>query len=64
MMTHFITVEIDLQDTPAKMRQAIEIELQKYGELLRWAVTSVDVELQRARVEAVVTSEAGIAASL
>ena len=55
MNTHFITVEIDLQETPTQMHQVIEAELQKQGEPLRWAVTSVDVERQKACVEAVVT---------
>ncbi len=55
MNTHFITVEIDIQETPTQMHQVIEAELKKQGEPLRWAVTSVDVERQKARVEAVVT---------
>ncbi|MBV8884532.1 MAG: hypothetical protein JO235_11130 [Chroococcidiopsidaceae cyanobacterium CP_BM_RX_35] len=61
MTTHFITAEIDLQDTPAQMRQVIEAELQKRGEPLRWAVTSVDIGRQLARVEAIVTLAADIA---
>jgi len=55
MTTHFITAEIDIQETPAQMHQAIEAELQKRGEPLRWAVTSIDVDRQKACVEAVVT---------
>lgn len=55
MTTHFITAEIDLQASPAEMHQAIETELQKRGEPLRWAVTDVDVERQTAVVEAIVT---------
>ncbi len=55
MTTHFITAEIDLQDTPIKLQQAIEVELKKQGEPLRWAITSVDVEQQSCTVEAVVT---------
>ena len=57
MTTHFITAEIDLQETPAELHQAIEAELQKQGEPLRWAVTSVDADQQKAVVEAVVTLE-------
>lgn len=63
-MTHFITAEINLQDTPAQMRQVIEAKLQKHGEPLRWAVTSVDVERQQACVEAIVIVEADIAVSV
>ncbi|MEH2062690.1 MAG: hypothetical protein V7K50_10465 [Nostoc sp.] len=54
MTTHFITAEIDLQETPAELLQVIETELKKQGEPLRWAVTSVDVDEQKATVEAVV----------
>ncbi|MDZ7953761.1 hypothetical protein [Nostoc sp. DedQUE09] len=55
MTTHFITAEIDLQETPAELLEVIETELKKQGEPLRWAVTSVDVDEQKATVEAVVT---------
>lgn len=57
MTTHFITAEIDLQESPAEMQQAIEAELQKRGEPLRWAVTDVNVKTQTAIVEAIVTVE-------
>ncbi|AVH65330.1 hypothetical protein CDG77_25190 [Nostoc sp. 'Peltigera membranacea cyanobiont' 213] len=56
MTTHFITAEIDLQETPAELLEVIETELKKQGEPLRWAVTSVDVKEQKATVEAVVTT--------
>ncbi|MEA5535909.1 hypothetical protein [Crocosphaera sp. XPORK-15E] len=55
MTTHFITAEIDLQETPLKLQQAIEGELQKQGEPLRWAITSVDSQKQTVQVEAIVT---------
>ncbi len=55
MTTHFITAEIDLQESPVKLQQAIEAELEKRGEPLRWAVTNVDKEQQKVEVEAVVT---------
>jgi hypothetical protein len=57
MTTHFITAEIDLQETPAQLQQAIEEELQKRGEPLRWAVTNVDTDRQKAQVEAIVTAQ-------
>ena len=56
MTTHFITAEIDLQETPAELLEVIETELNKQGEPLRWAVTSVDTDEQKATVEAVVTT--------
>ena len=55
MTTHFITTEIELQETPAQLHKEIEAQLQKQGEPLRWAITNVDVERQKATVEAVVT---------
>ncbi len=57
MTTHFITAEIDLQESPLALQQAIEAELQKRGEPLRWAVTDVDEEQQQVTVEAIVTGE-------
>lgn len=57
MTTHFITAEIDLQATPVKLQQEIESELSKEGEPLRWAVTQVDQEQQKAVVEAIVTKD-------
>lgn len=56
MTTHFITAEIDLQETPLQLKQAIEAELAQHGEPLRWAVTRVDAVTQKAAVEAVVTA--------
>lgn len=55
MKTQFITAEIDLQETPQKMQELIEQELQKQGEALRWAITSVDIQRQKAQIEAIVT---------
>ena len=55
MTTHFITAEIELQQTPTELQKTIETELKKEGEPLRWAITSVDVEQQSCTVEAVVT---------
>ena len=55
MTTHFITAEIDLQESPTQLNQAIETELKKQGEPLRWAITEVDTDQKKAKVEAVVT---------
>ncbi len=57
MTTHFITAEIDLQATPAQLHREIEAELRLRGEPLRWAITSVDKDKQKAHVEAIVTSD-------
>ena len=56
MTTHFISAEIDLKETPTELQKAIEAELKKQGEPLRWAITSVDEKAQKATVEAVVTT--------
>lgn len=56
MTTHFITAEINLHESPLETQQAIEAELQKRGEPLRWAVTDVNIEQQTALVEAIVTT--------
>ncbi|MFB2980542.1 hypothetical protein [Microseira sp. BLCC-F43] len=56
MTTHFITAEIDLTESPAKLNQAIESELKKRGEPLRWAITNVDAKQEKATVEAIVTN--------
>lgn len=55
MTTHFITAEIDLQASPAEIQRAIEAELQKRGEPLRWAITEVNEATQKAIVEGIVT---------
>ncbi|HEY9738177.1 MAG TPA: hypothetical protein V6D06_17920 [Trichocoleus sp.] len=58
MTTHFITAEIDLTESTEDLQQAIEAELEKRGEPLRWAITEVDEAQQTAVVEAVVTVDA------
>jgi hypothetical protein len=55
MTTHFISAEINLQDNPFQLQQAIEAELQKRGEPLRWAITKLDSAKQTAQIEAIVT---------
>ena len=64
MTTHFITAEINLQETPVQLQQEIEAELQKRGEPLRWAITRVDSDRQIAQVEAIVTVESDTTAAL
>lgn len=57
MTTHFISAEVDLPNTAEELDSAIKIELQKHGEPLRWAVTDVDVDHQKAVVEGYVLVE-------
>lgn len=56
MTHHFITAEIDLQESPQALNRAIADELETRGEPLRWAVTRVDADNNTAHVEAVVTT--------
>ncbi|MGB3403403.1 MAG: hypothetical protein WBA77_12010 [Microcoleaceae cyanobacterium] len=58
MTTHFITAEIDLQQSPQQLHQAIVAELETRGEPLRWAITQINPETHSAQVEAVVTTSA------
>jgi hypothetical protein len=55
MTTHFITAEIDLQENTQQLQQEIKNKLQEQGEPLRWAITDVDREEQKVKVEAIVT---------
>ncbi len=55
MTTHFITAEIDLNETNADLQQVIQDQLNEQGEPLRWAITAV--EDGKAQVEAVVLKE-------
>ena len=55
MVIHFVTTEVDLQSAPIELQQEIEAELKKQGDPLRWAITSIDIERQKAFVEAIIT---------
>jgi hypothetical protein len=55
MTTQFITAEIDLQQNPLKLKKDIEEMLNQEGKPLRWAITIVDEDKQKAKVEAIVT---------
>lgn len=57
MTTHFISAEIDLQGNPLQLQQAIEAELHRRGEPLRWAITKVDRQMEKVQVEAIITQE-------
>lgn len=56
MVTNFLTIEVELQASPAQLQQVILAELRSVGEPLRWAIVSVDSARQKAQVEAVVTT--------
>jgi hypothetical protein len=56
MTTHFITAEVNLNETNADLQDEIATQLKTQGEPLRWAVTSVDEGV--VQVEAVVLKDA------
>lgn len=56
MTTHFITAEINLQESPLKLQKEIEAKLKKQGEPLRWAITEVNIKKQTAYIEGIITN--------
>ena len=59
MVIDFISTKVDLREDTLKLRNAIELELEKYGEPLRWAITAVDLEQGKVIIEGVVTKAQG-----
>jgi len=57
MKIESIETEIDIQDALGELDRIIESTLQQWGEPLRWAITTVDMETNIARVEAIVIKE-------
>jgi len=55
MTTHFITAEVAINENQDQLVNAIQTELERHGQPLRWAITQVDAATQTAHVEAVVT---------
>lgn len=56
MTTHFIAAEVERQETPQELQQAIEAKLREQGEPLRWAITHTSAD--KVQVEAVVVADA------
>lgn len=56
MKTHFINLKIDLRANTDLLRQQIEVELEKMGQPLRWAITKIDSQTHTALIEAIVTT--------
>ena len=54
MITQFVTLEVPLQADLADTQRSILVQLQTYGEPLRWAITAIEVDRQMAHIEAVV----------
>ena len=53
-MTYFIEVTIKIPENIKTFQKNIQIELLKYGQPLRWAITKVDIHKKTAQLEAVV----------
>ena len=57
MTTHFIEAEIDFNENPLTLQKEIEMELEKRGKPLRWAITSVNSNQKKVKIEAIVTQK-------
>ncbi len=58
MKIQSIDIEVDINnDALGDLNRAIDYSLQKWGEPLRWAITTIDPVTKMARVEAIVIIE-------
>jgi hypothetical protein len=57
MKIQSIELEIDISTALGQLNLEIELNLQKWGEPLRWAITTIDPVTNMARVEAIVIIE-------
>jgi hypothetical protein len=60
MANQLVQIEVDLCDSPASLERAIEEELKKWGQPLRWFVLDVDKDRQKVYVEAIVLRSAPV----
>jgi hypothetical protein len=56
MIIESIEIEMDITAARGDLNRSIEVNLQKWGEPLRWAITAVDSETNIAKIEAIVIS--------
>jgi hypothetical protein len=57
MIIESIEIEMDITATGGDLNRSIEVNLEKWGEPLRWAITAVDPETNIAQIEAIVITE-------
>jgi hypothetical protein len=57
MMIESIEIEMDITTAQTDLARSIELNLQKWGEPLRWAITVVDPTTNIAKIEAIVIKE-------
>jgi hypothetical protein len=57
MIIESIEIELDMNTATADLARSIELNLQQWGEPLRWAITAVDPATNIAKIEAIVIKE-------
>jgi hypothetical protein len=57
MMIESIEIEMDITTAQTDLARSIELNLQKWGEPLRWAITVVAPTTNIAKIEAIVIKE-------
>ena len=57
MMIESIEIEMDITAATTDLAKLIELNLQQWGEPLRWAITAVDPATNIAKIEAIVIKE-------
>jgi hypothetical protein len=57
MIIESIEIEMDITTARADLARSIELNLQQWGEPLRWAITVVDPATNIAKIEAIVIKE-------
>jgi hypothetical protein len=57
MIIESIEIEMDITTATADLARSIELNLQQWGEPLRWAITAVDPATNIAKIEAIVIKE-------
>jgi hypothetical protein len=57
MMIESIEIEMDITAAGGDLARSIEANLYKWGEPLRWAITTVDPNTNIAQIEAIVIKE-------
>jgi hypothetical protein len=57
MTIESIEIELDMTTATADLAGSIELNLQQWGEPLRWAITAVDPATKIAKIEAIVIKE-------
>ena len=57
MIIESIEIEMDITAVQQDLAGSIELNLQKWGEPLRWAITAVDPATNIAKIEAIVIKE-------